>query len=66
MKSIRREQMKTYVENMELALTLLGKMKFKNPTTAAAIATVSVIVQAARMALDKSEPPKLVLIEGGN
>ena len=66
MKSIRREQMKTYVENMELALTLLGKMKFKNPTTAAAIATVSAIVQAARMALDKSEPPKLVLIEGGN
>ena len=65
-KKMDREKLKSYVESMELALAILGKMKFKNPTTAAAIATISAIVTAARMTLDKSEPPNLVLIEGGN
>ena len=65
-KKMDREKLKSYVESMELALAILGKMKFKNPTTAAAIATVSVIVMAAKRALDESEPPNLVLIEGGN
>jgi TRAP-type mannitol/chloroaromatic compound transport system permease large subunit len=64
-KKIDRKKLKSYVESMELALVILGKMKFKNPTTAAAIATVSAIVMAARKTLDESEPPNLVLIEGG-
>lgn len=64
-KKLDRKKLKSYVENMEVALGILNKMKFKNPTTAATIATVTVIVKAARMALDKSEAPELVLIEGG-
>jgi hypothetical protein len=60
-----KEQLREYVHNMELGLSLLSKIPFKNPKSAAVIASVLLILKAAKNALEEQSPPSLVLIEGG-